>query len=109
MSVVPKLVRAVTQIKVSFMSYYPQYIALTAHNIEQPCGFGSALPPKKSHIISGGNLPPVSEPLVYVNKRSSALSASVAAVISRTAAPVQSSSYSRAVLFHCEENLVLSG
>jgi len=44
--VVPKLVRVVTQIKVVIMSYYPQYFAVIAHNIEQHCGFGSALPLK---------------------------------------------------------------
>jgi len=27
------------------MSYYPQYFAVIAHNTEQQCGFGSALPP----------------------------------------------------------------
>jgi len=31
-SVVPKLIRAVTQIKVAIMSYYPQYFAVIAHN-----------------------------------------------------------------------------
>jgi len=48
--VVPKLVRAVTQIKVVIMSYFPQYFAVIAHNIEQHCGFGSTLTLKESHI-----------------------------------------------------------
>jgi len=43
--VVPKLVRAVTQIKVAIVSYYPYYFAVIAHNTEQYYGFGSALPP----------------------------------------------------------------
>jgi len=53
----------------------------------------------------GSDQPHVTGPVLiaYVNKRSSALNASVAVGISRTAAPVQSSSYSRAVLFCCEE------
>jgi len=50
MSVVPKLVRAVTHIKVEIVSYYPQYFAVIAHNTEQHCGFGSALLPEESHI-----------------------------------------------------------
>ena len=62
---VPKLVRAVTQIKAAIMSYYPQYFAVIAHNIEHHCDFGSALPPEELHIIPGGNLPPVWEPLFY--------------------------------------------
>jgi len=49
-----KLVRAVTQIKVAIMSYYPQYFAVIAHNTEQHCGFGSVLPPEESHIIPRG-------------------------------------------------------
>jgi len=52
--VVPKLFRAVTQIKVAIWSYYPQYFAVIAQNIEQNCGFGSALPPEESHITTGG-------------------------------------------------------
>jgi len=63
-AVVPKLVRAVTQIKVAIMSYYPQYFAVIAHNIGEYCGFGSTLPFEESHITPGGNLPPVWEPLV---------------------------------------------
>ena len=47
---VPKFIWAFTQIKVAIMSYYPQYFAVIAHNIEQHCAFGSALPPEKSHI-----------------------------------------------------------
>jgi len=54
MSVVPKLVPTVTQIKVVIMSYYPQYFAVIAHNTEQHCGFGSVLPPEESHITPGG-------------------------------------------------------
>jgi len=50
-SVVHKLVRAVTQIKIAIMFYYPQY------NTEQHCGFASVLPPEESHIT------PVWEPL----------------------------------------------
>jgi len=51
--VVPKLIRAVTQIKVAIMSYYPQYFAsvkkATSYNTEQHCGFRSSLPPEESH------------------------------------------------------------
>jgi len=36
------------------MSYYPQYFAVITHNIEQNCGFGSALPLEELHIILGG-------------------------------------------------------
>jgi len=51
-AVVPKFVRAVTQIKVAVMSYryYPQYFAVIAHNTEQHCGFSSALLPEESHV-----------------------------------------------------------
>jgi len=42
------------------------YFAVIARNTEQQYGFGSALPPKESHVTPGGNLPPVWEPLVYV-------------------------------------------
>jgi len=52
--VVPKPFRAVTQIKVAIRSYYPQYFAVIAHNIEQNCGFGSALTPEELHITPGG-------------------------------------------------------
>jgi len=51
--VIPKLFQAVTQIEVEIRSYYPQYFAVIAHNIEQNCGFSSALPPEESHIIPG--------------------------------------------------------
>jgi len=57
--VVPKLVRAVTQIKERLCLNYPQYFAVIAHNIEQHCGFVSALPPEESHITPGGDFPPV--------------------------------------------------
>ena len=71
---VPKLVRAVTQIKVLIMSYYyPQKIfshfrsksiAVITHNTDQQCDFGSPAYPPKNRILSpGGNLPPVWEPL----------------------------------------------
>ena len=53
-TVVPKLVRGITQIKVAIMSYYPQYLAVIAHNVEQHCVFGSALPPEGLHITPGG-------------------------------------------------------
>jgi len=33
-SVVPKLVRAVTQIKVAIMSYHPQHFTVIVHNTE---------------------------------------------------------------------------
>jgi len=56
-AVVPKLVRAVTQIQVAIMSYYSQYIAVINHSMEQYCGFGSALTSEESHITPGGNLP----------------------------------------------------
>jgi len=62
--VVPKLFQAVTQIEVAIRSYYPQYFAVIAHNIEHNYGFGSALPTKESHITPGGNLPPVWESLL---------------------------------------------
>jgi len=54
-SVVPKLVRAVPQIKAAIRSYeyYPQYFAVIAHNIEQHCCFGSALPPKDRILPPG--------------------------------------------------------
>jgi len=70
-AVVPKLFRAVTQIKIAIRSYYPQYFAVIAHNIEQNCGFGSALSPEQSHyplnnrtLPLGSNLPPAWEPLI---------------------------------------------
>jgi len=53
-SVVPKLVRAVTQIKVGIMSFYPKYFAVIAHDIEEHRGFGSILPLEESHITSEG-------------------------------------------------------
>jgi len=34
-----------------------------AQNVEQHCGFGSALPHEEPHITPGSNLPPVWEPL----------------------------------------------
>ena len=52
--VVPKLVRAVTQIKVAIMFYYPQYFAVITHDTEQHCGFGSASPREELHISPGG-------------------------------------------------------
>jgi len=63
--VVPKLFRTVTQIKVAIRFYYPQYLAVIAHNIEQNCGLDSVLPREESHIALGGNLPPVWEPMDY--------------------------------------------
>ena len=62
---VPELVRAVTQIKVAFMSHYPQYFAVIAHNTEKHCDFCSALPSKKSHNTTGRYLPLVWELLIY--------------------------------------------
>jgi len=56
-AVVPKLFRAVTQIWVTIKSYYPQCFAVIAHNIEQNCDFGSALPPEESDITPGDILP----------------------------------------------------
>jgi len=44
-SVVPKLVWAVTEIKVAIMSHNHQYFAVISHLTEQHCGFCSALPP----------------------------------------------------------------
>jgi len=35
-----------------------------AHNTEQQCGSGFALPPEKSHITPRGNIPSVWEPLI---------------------------------------------
>ena len=51
-SVFPKLVRVVTQVKVTIMSYYLQYFAMIARNTEQH--FGSVLPPEESHITRRG-------------------------------------------------------
>jgi len=56
--VVPKLVRAVTQIKAAIMFYYPQYFAVIAHSIEHHCDFGSALHPEELHITPGGKFTP---------------------------------------------------
>jgi len=36
------------------MSYYPRYFAVIAHNAEQYCGFGSALPLEELQIIPRG-------------------------------------------------------
>jgi len=63
-SVVPKRIRAVTQIKEAIMSYLPSYFAVIAHS-----GFGSALPLEGSHITPRGNLPSVWKPLVWMKKR----------------------------------------
>jgi len=52
--VVPKLVRAVTQIKAAIMSYYPQYFAVIDHNKEKYCDFGSTLSFEESHITPKG-------------------------------------------------------
>jgi len=62
-SVVPKLVRTVTQIKVAILSYYLNKFfwyfrliissAMITHNTEQHCDFGSALPIEESHITPG--------------------------------------------------------
>jgi len=68
-AVVPKHFRAVTQIEVAIGSYYPQYLAVIAHDMEQNCGFGSAVPPKNRILPLGGDLPPVWEPLVQRNKQ----------------------------------------
>ena len=62
--VVPKLVRAVTQIQVVIMSHYPQYFAVIAHIKEQPCGFGFALPPKNC-LLPMGVIYPNLDPLFY--------------------------------------------
>jgi len=56
-AVVPKLVRVVTQSKGASRSYYLQYLAVIAHNIEH-CGFVSALPSEESHITPGGVIYP---------------------------------------------------
>ena len=50
-TVVPKLVRVVTQIMVAIMSYYLRH---KKNNSEQHCGFGSALPLEELHITPGG-------------------------------------------------------
>jgi len=66
--VVPKLLPAVTQIKVAIMFLLlSSNSAMIAHNTEQHCGFGSVLPPEESHITPQGNLSPVWEPLHYTN------------------------------------------
>jgi len=49
-SVVPKLVRDITQIKVAIMSYYPQYSAVVGHSMDEDCGFFSTLPLEESYI-----------------------------------------------------------
>jgi len=54
MTMVPKLIRAVTQITEAIMSYYPQYFTVIAHNIEQHCSLGFALPPDESRITARG-------------------------------------------------------
>jgi len=36
--------------KTAIVSYYPQYFAKIAHEIEQHCDFRSAVPPEESHI-----------------------------------------------------------
>jgi len=51
---VPKPIRAVTLIMVAIIAYYPQYFTVIAHNTEQHCGFGFALPPEESPITPGG-------------------------------------------------------
>jgi len=51
--VVPKLVRAVAQIKVGIMSDYPQYFTVIALNTGQHCSFRSALPPKNCILPPG--------------------------------------------------------
>jgi len=51
--VVPKLIRAVTQIKVARMSYYLQYFAVIAPNTEQYCGFRSGLPTRSCILPTG--------------------------------------------------------
>jgi len=53
--VVPKLVRAVSQIKVAIIFCFPERFTAKAHDAEQHCGFGSALPLEESHITLGGN------------------------------------------------------
>jgi len=53
-AMVPKPVRAVTQITVATMSYYPQYFKVIAHNTEKHCGFGFAYPPKNRILPPGG-------------------------------------------------------
>ena len=73
---IPKVVPTVAQIngakcliklnKLNFSHFIPKIsFAVIAHNTEQQCGFGFALPPEESHITPGGdNLPPVWEPLI---------------------------------------------
>ena len=56
-AVAPKLVRAVTQMKIGIMSYYPQYFAVIAHKTEQR-GFGSAVTPEESHVTPAGLFTP---------------------------------------------------
>jgi len=58
-AVVPKLVRAVTEMVANAnMSYYPQHFAVIAPDTEQYRGFGSALPPTSRILHTGGSLPP---------------------------------------------------
>ena len=56
MLVVPKLVQAVTQIRVATMFYHPQYFAVIAQST-QHYGFGSALPilPTRGNLPQFGN------------------------------------------------------
>ena len=62
-SVVPKLIRAFTQIKVVIMSYYPQYFTVIAHNAEKIVVLVPRYPPKNRILPPGGNLPTVWESL----------------------------------------------
>lgn len=57
-AVFPKLLRTVTRIKEGFTSYYPQYFAVTGHNTDEHCGFGSTVPLEKSHVIPCGLFAP---------------------------------------------------
>jgi len=59
-AVVPKLFRAVTpQIEVAIRSYYPQYFAVIAHNIEENCGLVPHYPPKNRILPLGVIYPQV--------------------------------------------------
>jgi len=47
---------------------WPFMLAVLDHpDLEQHCDFGSALPPKGSHITPGVNLPPVWERLLWLS------------------------------------------
>jgi len=63
-AMVPKLVWAVTQIKIA-ITITLNISQCVAHDIEQHCVFGCAFSPKNRILLLRGNLPPVWKPLFY--------------------------------------------